>query len=142
MSAVVTRRSTNVIESRQSPPLRRHGYKRFYLALVFGLAIATATSGYLCWQAAVDADGTAAAFALTTGAQSTTLYDAQDQPAFNLFIEQRSDVPLNRMAGLLVEAVLTAEDRRFFRHSGFDPNRVVSAAWANLRAGRVVQGGS
>ncbi|HEX2455809.1 MAG TPA: hypothetical protein VHI99_19080, partial [Vicinamibacterales bacterium] len=68
--------------------------------------MATVTSGYLCWAAAADADRTAAAFALSTGAQSTTLFDAQDQPAFTLFIEQRSDVPLNRMAGLLVEAVL------------------------------------
>src|SRR6185295_18841644 len=141
MSALVTRRSMNVIESRLSPP-QRWRRKNIYLALAIALLMASVTSGYLCWAAAADADRTAAAFALSTGAQSTTLFDAQDQPAFTLFIEQRSDVPLNRMAGLLVEAVLTAEDRRFYRHTGFDPGRVMSATWANLRALRVVQGGS
>ena len=131
----------NVIESRLSPP-QRWRRKNIYLALAIALLMASVTSGYLCWAAAADADQTAAAFALSTGAQSTTLFDAQDQPAFTLFIEQRSDVPLNRMAGLLVEAVLTAEERRFYRHTGFDPGRVMTAAWANLRALRVVQGGS
>jgi membrane peptidoglycan carboxypeptidase len=112
------------------------------LALLAGLTLATAASAYLCWQAAEDADRTAAAFALSTGAQLTTLFDAQDQPAFRLFIEQRTDVPLTRMSPLVVAAVLTAEDRRFFRHTGFDAGRVIGAALANARAGHVVQGGS
>ncbi|WP_428265422.1 PBP1A family penicillin-binding protein [Haliangium sp.] len=42
----------------------------------------------------------------------------------------------------LVEAVLAAEDARFFRHRGVDPQAVVRAALANLEAGRVVEGAS
>jgi penicillin-binding protein 1B len=47
------------------------------------------------------------------------------------------DVPIT-----LLSAILAAEDHRFFDHGGFDLRGVLRAAWANLRAGRVTQGGS
>ncbi len=42
----------------------------------------------------------------------------------------------------LVQAVVATEDRRFFEHPGIDIIGIMRAAWANLRAGRVRQGGS
>jgi penicillin-binding protein 1C len=42
----------------------------------------------------------------------------------------------------LVQSVLAAEDRRFFFHAGCDPLAIVRAAWQNLRARRIVSGGS
>ncbi len=42
----------------------------------------------------------------------------------------------------LVQAVTAIEDRRFFSHFGLDPRGFVRAFWANLWAGRTVQGGS
>jgi penicillin-binding protein 1B len=42
----------------------------------------------------------------------------------------------------LINAVLAAEDHRFFEHRGIDARGLFRAAWANLRAGRVTQGGS
>jgi penicillin-binding protein 1A len=42
----------------------------------------------------------------------------------------------------LIQAVIATEDRRFYEHPGIDPIGVARAAWANLAAGRVVQGGS
>jgi len=42
----------------------------------------------------------------------------------------------------LVDAVLAVEDRRFYDHFGVDVRGTARALWANLRAGRVVQGGS
>lgn len=42
----------------------------------------------------------------------------------------------------LVKAVLAIEDRRFYDHAGVDPVGIVRAAWANLRAGAIVEGGS
>jgi penicillin-binding protein 1B len=38
--------------------------------------------------------------------------------------------------------VLTVEDQRFYRHHGVDYVRIAGAALANLRSGRIVQGGS
>ena len=43
---------------------------------------------------------------------------------------------------LLVEATVAAEDAHFWSHPGVDPLALVRAAYRNLRAGRVVQGGS
>lgn len=43
---------------------------------------------------------------------------------------------------VLVQAVLAAEDHRFFEHGGLDVRGLLRAAWTNLRAGRVRQGGS
>ncbi len=51
-------------------------------------------------------------------------------------------VPLGEMDPDLVAAFLAAEDRRFREHRGVDPRALARAAWASLRAGRVVSGGS
>jgi len=48
-----------------------------------------------------------------------------------------ADVPL-----VLINAVLAAEDHRFFEHGALDTRGLLRAAWTNLRAGRVMQGGS
>ncbi len=42
----------------------------------------------------------------------------------------------------LVQAVIATEDRRFYEHFGLDPWGLARAAWVNLRAGRIRQGGS
>ena len=46
------------------------------------------------------------------------------------------------MPRLVKDAALAAEDRRFYLHPGLDPLALVRAVWQNLRAGRVVSGGS
>lgn len=56
--------------------------------------------------------------------------------------EDRYIVPLNEMPAHLVDAVLVVEDRRFYEHGGIDLRRLAGAFLANLRAGRIVQGGS
>jgi penicillin-binding protein 1B len=48
-----------------------------------------------------------------------------------------AEVPLS-----LIEAVLAAEDHRFFEHAGVDVRGLLRAARANWRAGRITQGGS
>ena len=42
----------------------------------------------------------------------------------------------------LVDAIIAAEDRRFYSHFGLDPRGLARAMVANARAGRFVQGGS
>jgi penicillin-binding protein 1A len=51
-------------------------------------------------------------------------------------------VPIDLLPRHLVHAVLAIEDRRFYAHFGVDPVGLGRAVMANLRAGRVVQGGS
>jgi penicillin-binding protein 1B len=56
--------------------------------------------------------------------------------------EDRVLVTLADVPPGLVAALLATEDRRFLAHRGVDPIGILRAAWANLRAGRTVQGGS
>lgn len=51
-------------------------------------------------------------------------------------------VPLQRLPEHVWRAVLAAEDARFFSHPGVDTRALARAALRNLRAGRVVEGGS
>jgi len=43
---------------------------------------------------------------------------------------------------LMLKALLTVEDRDFYRHWGVNPRAIARAMWRNLRAGKVVEGGS
>ena len=56
--------------------------------------------------------------------------------------EKRRAMNFDDIPKLLREAVLSVEDRRFFEHPGFDPVRILGAAWADLRHGARIQGGS
>ncbi len=51
-------------------------------------------------------------------------------------------VPIDLLPRHLIDAVIATEDRRFFKHWGLDPTGMMRAAFTNLRAGRVAQGGS
>jgi len=53
-----------------------------------------------------------------------------------------SAVALSDLPPILPQAVIATEDRRFYDHFGIDLIGLARAAVANLRAGRVVQGGS
>jgi penicillin-binding protein 1C len=55
---------------------------------------------------------------------------------------RRRWVSLDRIDPDLLAAVLATEDRRFYRHVGVDLLAALRATRANLRAGRVVSGGS
>ena len=50
---------------------------------------------------------------------------------------RRKDIP-----DLLVRALISVEDRSFYRHLGVDPRGIARAAYSNLRAGGVVEGAS
>lgn len=56
--------------------------------------------------------------------------------------EDRLPVRLEEVPEHLIRALLTVEDQRFFQHHGLDLRRIAAAAAANLKVGRVVQGGS
>jgi penicillin-binding protein 1B len=56
--------------------------------------------------------------------------------------QDRRLVPLAKLPKHLVDAVLAAEDQRFYRHHGVDWVRLGGALVANARARRTVEGGS
>jgi penicillin-binding protein 1B len=56
--------------------------------------------------------------------------------------EDRLLVQLEEVPPLLVKSLIAVEDRDFYQHHGIAPRAIARALWANLRAGKTVQGGS
>ncbi|MGA8595632.1 MAG: PBP1A family penicillin-binding protein [Bryobacteraceae bacterium] len=74
-----------------------------------------------------------------------TEYDLEPDVLTNLFDktrEKRRMVHYNNIPPLLVHAVISAEDKRFFQHSGFDPLRMLRASFVDLREMRRAEGAS
>src|SRR5690606_3367856 len=56
--------------------------------------------------------------------------------------EHREFVPFRDLPQAYVGALVAAEDARFWSHPGIDPQGIARAMWQNVKAGRVVAGGS
>jgi penicillin-binding protein 1B len=73
------------------------------------------------------------------------MYELEPQLITNLYDRKREkqrvvryeDIPAN-----LRNAILSAEDKRFFQHSGFDPIGIMRSAWIDIKRGRNEQGAS
>jgi penicillin-binding protein 1A len=72
----------------------------------------------------------------------TRFYDLNDSLLAEFYIEKRNPVPLYRVPRHLVDAVVTMEDRKFYEHWGVNLPSIFRAAVSNLRARRIVRGGS
>ena len=65
-----------------------------------------------------------------------------DRQGRRLRADDNLPVPLGQISPWLIQATLAAEDHRFYSHWGVDAWATLGAAYHNLRAGRVVAGGS
>ncbi|HYA17785.1 MAG TPA: PBP1A family penicillin-binding protein [Bryobacteraceae bacterium] len=73
------------------------------------------------------------------------LYELEPQLITNLHDRNREKqrvVHYEDIPPVLRNAVLSAEDKRFFQHSGFDPVGIIRSAWVDLRTGKSAQGAS
>jgi penicillin-binding protein 1A len=122
------------------------GRPRTLTSLVALMALAVFLSaGYLAWFAydiTAGLPGKDELRGLGDMAQSTTIHDVNDKPAFTIFKEQRIEVPLDQMSPNVVKAVISVEDQRFYEHSGVDGIRVAAALVKNMQEGRRAEGGS
>ncbi len=50
--------------------------------------------------------------------------------------------PADSIPAKYIQSAVIFEDKRFFRHRGVDPLALLRAAWSDVRAGKVVSGGS
>ncbi|MDE0460162.1 MAG: penicillin-binding protein 1B [Chromatiales bacterium] len=87
--------------------------------------------------------GRIADVAIDGGAGTRVLVDpAEIARVFPAHREDRLLLRLDDVPVAFLAILMEVEDRRFYRHVGIDPLAIARAAWANLRAGRTVQGGS
>ncbi len=74
-----------------------------------------------------------------------TKYTLEPELITNLFDrnrEKRRVVHFEDIPKVLVNAVVSVEDKRFFQHAGFDPLRIAKAAYVDIREGYRAQGAS
>jgi penicillin-binding protein 1B len=74
-----------------------------------------------------------------------TRYQLDPQLVTNVSLRNRERRRLLRFGEIpkvLIDAVVSVEDKGFFRHQGFDLPRIVKAAYVNLREGHAAEGAS
>ncbi|HVR60816.1 MAG TPA: PBP1A family penicillin-binding protein [Polyangia bacterium] len=74
--------------------------------------------------------------------RASQVFSADGEMIGQFYVEKRVLLPVDAIPLTVRRAFVAAEDARFYSHGGIDYLGVLRAAWANLRAGRVVQGGS
>ncbi len=74
--------------------------------------------------------------------QVTRILSADGKLIGEIAKQRRTVVGREQIPDLLIKATVAAEDARFFEHEGLDKMGMLRALFANLRAGRYVQGGS
>jgi len=72
----------------------------------------------------------------------TIIYDRNGKPVAELGEERRYPLPIDDMPEKLQQAVIAVEDARFYDHGGVDLMGILRAFITNVKAGRVVEGGS
>ncbi|WP_298917839.1 PBP1A family penicillin-binding protein [uncultured Algimonas sp.] len=119
--------------------------------LTFGRIAATA--GFACAYLVGMAVLTAFAHVSADLPDASRLWEDNRPPSIQFMDRQGRDIavrgahalepmPIANVPAHVRQAVLATEDRRFYAHSGIDPYGLARATVANLRAGRVVEGGS
>ena len=72
----------------------------------------------------------------------TQVYSASDEKIAEFYIEKRIITALEDIPLPLKQATLAVEDSNFYYHFGIDPKAIFRAFITNMKAGRVVEGGS
>jgi penicillin-binding protein 1A len=125
-------------EERERTPSRRQVlHRRYKLAALWAFLLLVAILAYFALTLPPTSDLTASerrpsvTMVTEDGTLIATFGDLFGQP-----------VHLKDLPRYVPQAVIATEDRRFYHHYGVDPLGLMRAAFVNLRAGHVVQGGS
>jgi 1A family penicillin-binding protein len=147
----------SLVQSRLLERLQRLGYRQVKVTQAPGDYQLTeeALTVYLHPQPEGYVGATMVRLPLDQGRVMDVLSPLEGTPLFSIFLEPellsgvrgesrqvREWIPLAQIPPLIIETVLTIEDRRFYSHFGIDPVAVGRAIWANFTKGGVVQGGS
>ncbi len=124
------------------PPFyRRH----WFLGLLIVLAVVACLGAVVAYSLHVHYLDKAAEFdmgLLGKMESASTVFDRNKATFGYIYEQKREPVPISQMPLDLQHAVVSAEDNRFYTHSGSDPRGILRAALKNLRSNKVRQGAS
>ncbi len=108
-------------------------------ALFPGIAI----SGLAAKAGAEEFDRLPSELQVDTAPQMSYIYARDGKKIIaTMYDEHRRDIPLSEVPQVMIDALVAAEDKAFFRHNGIDPQGILRAFVANTRAGQTTQGAS
>lgn len=73
---------------------------------------------------------------------TSRVYSDNNRLLAEFFVENRTPVALDNVPEHLIQALIATEDARFYRHRGMDLRGIARAMYRNIRAGKIVEGGS
>jgi penicillin-binding protein 1A len=130
---------------RQRHKQHKHRVRNFLLLLLLLLLVVTIAGGVASLGGAQAINSRCDLDRLRPVAigQNTFVYAADGSFLGTIPAEKnRTPVELSAVSPWMRKGILAIEDRRFYEHGGIDVAGIVRAAWADVRAGKVVQGGS
>ena len=133
--------------SKRASKKRRRGLVRGTLRILFNLVlILTATSAIALvgsYFFVIEEHGERLDRKYPELVQDSYVYDINGNKVGEFAVEEsRETVGFDSFGEHLPRAVIAVEDRRFYDHFGVDPEGVARAAWTDLRAREVHEGGS
>ncbi|MDG4822875.1 transglycosylase domain-containing protein [Asanoa sp. WMMD1127] len=100
-------------------------------------------AGFVATRVAVATTDLPTALAQPSVPQASRLYAADGKTLITTFADlNRTDVALADVAPVMRQAIVAAEDTRFYEHGAVDPRSVLRALVANGRSGETQQGAS
>ncbi|MGX6428969.1 transglycosylase domain-containing protein [Levilactobacillus yonginensis] len=144
-SSSETRMSRNNERTQSSGPKRPHNGWRLFRRILFiivaiGVLGILAGAGLFFYYAQSAPKVTEGALSSDT---STRVYDANGKVISRLGAQNRNYVKSTNIPATLKSAVVSTEDRRFYKNNGVDPIRIMGAAFANVTGSSLgMQGGS
>jgi membrane carboxypeptidase/penicillin-binding protein len=73
---------------------------------------------------------------------ASIILDRRGEEIGRIFVQNREPISIDEVSPHFVQALLAAEDARFYVHDGVDYLGILRAVWLNLKAGEVTQGAS
>ncbi len=121
-------------------------YRRWWFVSMVVLSLLIVSTGaylFVTFIAPLRARAAEFDLALMREMESATLIlDRKEQIMGRIFVQNRDTVPLHEFPRYLLQAVIAAEDNRFYKHRGVDFVGLARAFIENYKAEKITQGGS
>ncbi len=114
--------------------------KKIFLLLIPSSVITGVVLGYLLWS--LSDLPRVEALEEYTPLQASKVYSSSGEVIGEFYIERRTFIPYYRIPEHVKKAFIAIEDERFYKHHGIDIIAIARAIYRDIRAGRIVQGGS
>lgn len=126
-------------------PRRRSIWKWLILVPLLLILIGAVVAGVVAWAVRGEFIALAQTFDLGRLEQmesASQIFDRKGAFLGKIYIQNRDPIPYDQLPKVLVQAVVAAEDQRFWEHDGVDYMGIARAAVANWTSGRIRQGAS